>query len=152
MAAPPPSSVTPTLSHKTIFEVSEATVEDASELTDVFLKSHADHVGMRHLMPDTPGLRAWMNNQNLEDISNKSDVTYVVVRDTAVKGEGSKGKIVGYGKWFLPNEDGKMNLDMEYRFPPWAEDSDKVHLLSYSEYYISLVIAAQTAAPENKHS
>ncbi|KAF5013960.1 hypothetical protein FDECE_89 [Fusarium decemcellulare] len=95
----------------------EATVDDVPALTELWYAAFTDP-GVRHLWPDTPGVRKWWDDANREDFINKKEFQhYIKIVDPKSKDGRGRPRIAAYAKWDLatPKERGP-------RYPPWSED------------------------------
>jgi hypothetical protein len=132
-----------TLKHKAILQLDFATPADAREISDVWYECFPEP-GIRKMFPKTPSVQQWWDDANTSDMLNRSAAKYLKVTDL-VANDG-KGKIVGYAKWFVPVENQKPEL--ENRFPPWAEESDKDLC---SRFFGHLVVERRKLLGERQH-
>ncbi|OIW30684.1 acetyltransferase [Coniochaeta ligniaria NRRL 30616] len=72
---------------------------------------------MRHLWPDTPGVRKWWDDANRNDMLNKPWQRYIKIVDTESTDSQGRERIAAFANWDLamPDERGR-------RYPPWHED------------------------------
>ncbi|KAJ6054137.1 uncharacterized protein N7446_010149 [Penicillium canescens] len=68
-------------------------------------------------MPDTPGVRQWMTEANLNDMQQKPYQKYIKIVDPTTKDATGQPRLAAYAKWDLsmPDQRGP-------RFPPWHAD------------------------------
>lgn len=93
-----------------------ATLDDVPALTDLWFAAFTDPQ-MRHLWPDTPGVRKWWDDANRNDMLNKPWQRYIKIVDTESTDPQGRERIAAFAKWDLamPDERGR-------RYPPWHED------------------------------
>lgn len=96
-----------------------AALEDIPTIADLWFASFTEPL-VRHLFPDTPGMRKWVRDEWYTADFHKPHFKYVRVVDTEAKDEQGRPRIVGFAKWdtSTPQERGP-------RFPPWHDDSPK---------------------------
>ncbi|OQD80283.1 hypothetical protein PENANT_c037G07134 [Penicillium antarcticum] len=92
-----------------------ATPDDIPAITNLWFTVFNE--SMNHLMPDTPGVRAWMTEANYHDMENKPYHKYIKIIDPTTKDVDGRPRLAAYAKWDLamPNQRGP-------RFPPWHAD------------------------------
>ncbi len=95
-----------------------ATAEDVPAMAEVWFAAFTQPV-IGQLFPDTPGMREWIRNWHLGNITTKPDVRYMRVVDTASVDDQGRPRLVSFAAWDLapPEVSG-------HRFPPWHADSD----------------------------
>lgn len=138
----------------TSLHLQPATPEDIPLLTELWYASFTD-AGMRHIWPDTPGVRQWWNEANGHDMLHKPFQRYMTVVDENSKDDRGRPRIVAYAKWDLAMPDVR-----GARFPPWhpdqpAEDCDALFKgmegsrrrvlgdeMNYCEFYSFFILAS----------
>ncbi|KAJ6037517.1 hypothetical protein N7444_010222 [Penicillium canescens] len=81
-----------------------ATVDDIPAITELWFTVFNDP-GMRHLMPDTPGVRQWMTEANLNDMQQKPYQKYIKIVDPTTKDATGQPRLAAYAKWDLSMPD-----------------------------------------------
>ncbi|CAL5871089.1 uncharacterized protein PFLUO_LOCUS5335 [Penicillium psychrofluorescens] len=91
-------------------------LEDNAALTELWFAAF-NGPEIRKVIPDTPGVRKWLENAIRDDMLHKPFQRYVKVVDTTSTDDQGRLRIVAYAKWDLamPDERGR-------RFPPWHEE------------------------------
>lgn len=119
-----------------------ATLDDIPDLTALWFMSFTTPT-VRHLWPDTPGVRKWLADANRGDMTEKSYQKYVKVVDPESKDANGRPRIVAYAKWDLamPDERGS-------RFPPWHED---MHSQDCDNFFNAMEINRKRIFGDTKH-
>lgn len=98
------------------FVLEPASLEDVPALIELWYEAFTEPA-VRHIWPDTPGVRQWWIEATTSDMLNKPYAKYVKIVAPQAQDACSRPRIVAFAKWDLamPDERGR-------RWPPWHVD------------------------------
>lgn len=96
-----------------------ATLDDATALTELWYQAFTEPA-VRHIWPDTPGVRKWWDEATRSDMLNRPYQRYMKIVDPDCRDAHGRPRIAAFAKWDLamPDERGR-------RWPAWHEDQPR---------------------------
>ncbi|KAJ5219709.1 hypothetical protein N7468_008913 [Penicillium chermesinum] len=104
------------MSPESPFKLEPLTVEDIPALTELWFAAFSSPQ-LRTAFPDTPGVRAWIAQNNLDSLQNRPFQKYIKVIDPATLDANGRPRLVAYAKWDLATQEERGD-----RFSAWAPE------------------------------
>ncbi|KAE8154090.1 acyl-CoA N-acyltransferase [Aspergillus avenaceus] len=116
--------------------IAEVTRDDVPKLSQVWYRAFGTPPNLV-LFPDTPCVRTWWNETNLNDLCHRPYQRFLKVVSST-----DPSSVLGYAKWDLePDRCGE-------RFPPWHAESDGEHC---SEFFDGIEQQRKNIMAGRKH-
>jgi hypothetical protein len=90
----------PTIPTSSTLKVEPLTIEDTSNITNPWFAAFTDPQ-IRRVFPDTPSVRKWLEDANINDITNKLFQRYLKVVATESKDDQGRLRIAAYANGII---------------------------------------------------
>lgn len=119
-----------------------ATLEDVDVLTELWYQAFTEPA-MRHIWPDTPGVRKWWDEVARSDMLDRPYQRYMKIVEPDSRDAHGRPRIVAFAKWDLA-----MAEERGRRWPAWHEDQPRQEC---EEFLATLERNRRRVMGEGKH-